>query len=205
MSQDPKDTSNPDFIIDDINLADGTPGWDGSKGPSLAAGDYEVVVIGAAVEPTNNGSGRQLVLDLQVTSEGDFAGAACKHWITLPSANHKDGGAGAKKRVAHVVRDVLGAPLLPNGGFEGRALIGRGMTINVNHEVSSTTAFDPASNANVTTEKTRMVISQERPLAGAAPVATPAPAAQQQARPAGAQPASPPRRPPAAAPAPRRS
>lgn len=201
---DEKDTSNPSFIIDDIDVSDpNVKGWDGSKGPQLPAGEYTFEVVGADIEPTSKGDGRQIVLDLMVIDEGDYKESVVKQWITLPSSGHKDGGKGARKRVVHIVRDVLNLPLLPNGGFEGKDLIGRQMVANVSHETSKTTEYNPATNSNDVTEKVRMVISQERPVAGAAPQATPAAAAAQPARPANAAAAAP-RRPAAAPPAARR-
>jgi len=172
--------SDPDFVVDDMDLSDPEiKGWDGVAGPSLPAGDYEVEIVGAAIEATTKG-GRQLVLDLRVANEGEYFDATCKHWVTFPHSSHKDGGKGALKRVVHVVRDTLDVPLLPGGGFEGSALIGRRMIINV--ALETTTTYDAASNQDIT--KVRMRISNERPVAGAAPSAQPATAVPSNARPA---------------------
>jgi len=207
MSQQDENTSDPDFIVDDIDISDpeATPGWDGVQGPQLPAGDYEVEVIGAAMKDTKTGDGRQLVLDLQVKQEGEQYDAKFKHWITMPSSSHKDGGMGAKKRIAHVVRDTLEAPLHPQtGGFAGKDLIGRRMVVTITH--SASTFFDAATNQDVT--KTRMNIQAERKVgdvtapADAKPAPTKPAAAQPAAKP-GAQPAAA-RRPAASPPAARR-
>lgn len=202
MSDNAKDTSQPDFIIDDVDLADPElKGWDGVGGASLPPGEYLVEIIGASLDANQKGDGRSLTLDLQVKSEGEHYDATCKHWITMPSASHKDKGVGAKKRLAHVVRDTLGVALHPQtGGFAGADLIGRRMLISVRHETSTT--YDAATNQEVT--KTRMRIEAERPDPAAVVPTQPAPArGTQAARPANAQPAQG-RKPAAAPPAARR-
>lgn len=179
----------PDFIIDDVDL-NGVAGWDGSKGPTLPAGEYHVRVDN--VEMESREKGRSLKFILTVLNEGDFNGHELWHWLKIPGAGDKEG---VKRRLAHVVRDVLGVPLLPTGGFEAKHLLGREMLVAVSHE--EYTDFDAVN--NIETKKTRTRVQGERAIEGQAPVATPAPAPAA-APPAGAKPAAAPARRPAAAP-----
>lgn len=171
-----------DFVVDDINLADPEiKGWDGSMGPQLPAGEYLVTVVEAKVESNKAQDGRNLVLTLQVDTEGDYYGQTVKNWLPLQG---KDGKTAYLKRLAHVIRDVLGVPLLPSGGFQTSATIGRQMYINVTIEQQK--EFDPTRSQEVVRE--RMRIQGERPAQQAAPVAPSAPPARppaQAAKPAG--------------------
>jgi hypothetical protein len=162
MSQD-QNEETPDFIIEDVNLADeNLKGWNGEFGPQLAPGDYEVEVVKAVVETNKAQTGRNLVLDLKVVTEGEFKDQTVKQWLGLPTAESKQGVA---RRLAHVVRDVLQVPLLPNGGFQTSALIGRHMLITATVEQQKD--FDPVRSQEVMRERTR--IQNERPIENAAP------------------------------------
>lgn len=184
---------NPDFIIDDVDLSS-VAGWDGNTGPTLPPGEYHVRVDNVELETNNKGS-RSIKMYLTVLNEGDFTGHELWHWLKLPAPGDKEG---VRKRLAHVVRDVLGVPLLSTGGFEAKHMLGREMIVTVSHEES--TSFDTVN--NIETKKVRTRVQGERPVHGAeaapAPAPAPAPAAAP-AAPAGAK-AAPPRRPAAAPP-----
>lgn len=171
-----------DFVVDDINLNDeNLKGWNGEFGPQLAPGDYLVEVTAAIVEGNKAGTGKNLVLELEVKTEGEFYGQKVKQWLGLPHAESKPGVA---RRIAHVVRDVLQAPLLPGGGFQTSSLVGRQMMITATVEQQK--EFDPVRSQEVTRD--RMRIQNERPVEGAAapaPKAASAPASKPPGQPAG--------------------
>lgn len=154
-----------DFVVEDINLADeNLKGWSGEFGPQLAPGDYLVEVVNAKVEANKANTGRNLVLDLEVKTEGEFLGQKVKQWLGLPTADSKPGVA---RRIAHVVRDVLQAPLLPNGGFQTTSLIGKQMMVTVTVEQQKD--FDPVRSQEVVRD--RMRIQGEKPVQQAEPPA----------------------------------
>lgn len=185
--------NSADFIIDDVDISS-VAGWDGNSGPQVGPGDYHVRVVGVELEPSKKDNGRSIKMFLEIQNEGDFCGQQIWHWLKIPTAADKDG---VKKRLAHVVRDVLGVPLLPTGGFEAKHLIDREMIVTVTHEEQ--TSFDAVN--NVETKKVRTRVQGERPVEG---TATPAPAAAPPTPPANAKPAGAPataaRRPAAAPP-----
>lgn len=188
------ENKNTDFVMDEIDLSDpNLKGWDGVGGPLLPAGEYEVEILNLAMEGNKAGNGRNIVLELAVVTEGEHFDAKLKHWISMPSESHKDKGAAARKRVAHVFRDVLGLPLLPGGGFESKHAVGRRMIINVVTQTSK--EYDAASNSEQTKVSTR--IQGERPVEGAQVTQAPPPNAKP-AQPA-AKPGATPSRQPAAA------
>lgn len=141
-----------DCIVDDINLADeNLQGWDGSFGPTLPPGDYLFEVANAKIEPNKAGTGRNLVMTYRVLTEGEFYDKKVKQWLGLPGPDSK---AGVAKRLAHVVRDVLEAPLLPSGGFQTISLIGRQLIATVTIEQQK--SFDPVRSQEVVRDNMRI-------------------------------------------------
>jgi hypothetical protein len=189
-----------DYIIDDVDLSDpNLKGWDGIAGPVLPIGEYEVEVVAVDVETTKKGDGRNLVMTHAVKTEGDWYDQEVKQWLKIAGPNDK---LGVKKRMAHVVRDVLGVPLLPGGGFETKHLIGRRMIINIIHDQLIKIDFDPVTNQELKKPVINSKIQGERAVVGGGPAPAALPS---NARPAAAPASQAARRPASAPPAPARA
>lgn len=155
-----------DFEVEGVNLADeNVTGWDGSFGPQLPPGDYLFEVANAKVNPKKSGEGSTLELTYQVKTEGEFYDQKIKSWLGLPGPDSKPG---VIRRLAHVVRDVLKAPLSPTGGFRTGDLIGKRLTATVAVEKSK--FFDPARSMEVEKEQTR--VTMEKPVEDEVPQVT---------------------------------
>lgn len=180
-------------VFDGFDLADeNLQGWDGEGGgpPAIPPGIYTLEVANVEIADTNAGDGRNFVFTWRVADEGEYQGKEFKSWMLFAGKNLKDGH---RRRIAHVIRDCLRAPLNAAGGFETKDLLGLRLTATISHETYA--KRNPLTQE--IKEYINLQMNGERPVEGAAPAQAAAPA-----KPAGAppKPTAPPSKPPAAPP-----